>query len=205
MTQNHHGESGADLDNALHALPQAVEPAHDLWPRIEARLERPPGQGRVRVAERRAWPWQAAAVILLVAASSLITATWVGRGSGTPVAVAPAAAPAAGVYAVPAAFGPAHALSPEYETAHRQLSALLQQRIGQMPPSARQKLAANLAELRRAAAEINAALDQQPGDPLLEELLLNTYQEELAVLAAANQLTSASGLSTQADATRMQL
>ena len=32
-------------------------------------------------------------------------------------------------------------------------------------------------------SEINAALAQQPGDPLLEELLLNTYQDELAVLA----------------------
>ena len=44
--------------------------------------------------------------------------------------------------------------------------------------------------MRRAAEEINAALARQPGDPLLEELLLNTYQDELGVLASVNQLTS---------------
>jgi hypothetical protein len=61
-----------------------------------------------------------------------------------------------------------------------------------MPPSARQKLEANLAEMRRAAEEINAALARQPGDPLLQELLLSTYQEELGVLASVNQLTGTS-------------
>ena len=62
--------------------------------------------------------------------------------------------------------------------------------MGSMPASARQKLLANLAEMRRAADEINTALARQPGDPLLEELLLNTYQDELGVLASVNQLTS---------------
>jgi hypothetical protein len=60
-----------------------------------------------------------------------------------------------------------------------------------MPPSARLKLEANLEEMRRAAEDINVALARQPGDPLLEELLLNTYQDELGVLASVNQLTSA--------------
>ena len=46
--------------------------------------------------------------------------------------------------------------------------------------------------MRRAADEINAALARQPGDPLLQELLLSTYQEELGVLASVNQLTGTS-------------
>jgi hypothetical protein len=45
--------------------------------------------------------------------------------------------------------------------------------------------------MQRAAEQINAALAEQPGDPLLEELLLKTYQDELAVLANVNQLTDA--------------
>ena len=80
-----------------------------------------------------------------------------------------------------------------YVAARRQLASTLQARIARMPPSARQKLEANLAELHRATREINAALAQQPGDPLLEELLLSTYQDELAVLASVNQLTSYPG------------
>ena len=38
-----------------------------------------------------------------------------------------------------------------------------------------------------------ARLRLQPGDPLLEELLLTTYQEELAVLASVNQLANLNG------------
>ena len=66
----------------------------------------------------------------------------------------------------------------------------LDQRIAALPASARAKLEFNLGEMRRAADEINAALAEQPGDPLLEELLLKTYQDELAVLANVNQLTA---------------
>jgi hypothetical protein len=74
-----------------------------------------------------------------------------------------------------------------------------------MPPSARQKLEANLAEMHRAVAEINAALARQPGNPLLEELLLNTYQDELGVLASVKQLTSTSAASAPARQEKIRL
>ena len=57
----------------------------------------------------------------------------------------------------------------------------------------------------RADAQINAALALKPGDPLLEELLINSYQDELAVLASVQQLTAGNGSGTLIDATRMQL
>ena len=102
---------------------------------------------------------------------------------------------------MPAAFGPSYSLNAEYDEARGQLAADLELRLAGMPPSARQKLEANLAEMHRAAAEINAALARQPGDPLLEELLLNTYQDELGVLASVNQLT---GTSVSAEAARQE-
>jgi hypothetical protein len=92
--------------------------------------------------------------------------------------------------AIPAAFGPAGQLDPEYVVARGQLTQVLNQRIAALPASARAKLEFNLGELRRAADEINAALAEQPGDPLLEELLLKTYQDELAVLSNVGQLTN---------------
>jgi hypothetical protein len=198
MTRSTEGRDDQQaLDSALRSLPRGLEPQRDLWPGIAVRLE------PVHAARRRRWYWSAAAAVLLVVASSLLTATWL-RHRAEPLAHA--AAPSfGGANAVPASFGPAHVLSPEYEAARRQLTVMLQQRVAQMPPSARRKLEANLAELRHAAGEINDALDQAPGDPLLEELLLNTYQEELAVLAAANQLTGQNPAGVPADATRMQL
>jgi hypothetical protein len=163
------------IDAALASLPRELQPARDLWPGVESRLE---PRGR-----RGMWAWQVAAALALVAVSSLITASLV-RRADTPVARA--SAPVSQPAVMPAAFGPSYSLNAEYDKARGQLAADLE------PPSARHKLEANLAEMQRAAAEINAALARQPGDPLLEELLLNTYQDELGVLASVNQLTGTS-------------
>lgn len=169
------------LDEALGRLPLAIDPAQDLWPAIEARLE-----DRERRSGQR-WAWQAAAAVLLVAGSSLLTANLLRRDEAR-VAHEPAL-PAVAVESVPAAFGAAYAPDPGYVAARAALADMLARRVDRLPPSARQKLEANLAEIRRATAEINAALALQPGDPLLEELLLNAYQDELAVLASVNDLT----------------
>jgi len=178
------GEScDARVDRALAGLPRELPPDRDLWPEIAAQLE-------PRRAQRR-WLPLAAAAVLLVAASSLITAQVV-RRNATPVATVAPAASASGVVR-PASFGPGHALDPEYAAARQQLAAMLAARMDRLPSSARQKVADNLAELHRAADEINAALALQPGDALLEELLLNTYQDELAVLASVNQLANLNG------------
>jgi hypothetical protein len=146
---------------------------------------------------RPAWLWQAAAAVLLVAGSSLLTAKLLNHGASKGNITASTGAPANRalaernrVTAMPAAFGPHGSLDPEYMAARRQLTVMLQQRLAQLPPSTRAKLEMNLDEMRRAADEINAALSEQPGDPLLEELLLATYQDELAVLANVNQLTA---------------
>lgn len=168
------------IDEALDLLPRDIEPPRDLWPAIEARLE-----PRVVRGGRR-WPWLAAAGVLLVVGSSLITANLVRREAAV-TAQAPIEQPDAA--AMRTAFGPGQTLGPGYDAIRQQLADSLAARIDRLPPAARAKLEANLAELHRATAEINAALELSPGDPLLEELLINSYQDELAVLASVNQLT----------------
>jgi hypothetical protein len=213
MTQDEReADSGTRLDAALRELPRGLEPARDLWPQIAARIDDAravaPAAGRPL---RPGWRWQAAAAVLLVAGSSLLTATLIDRkesaGQAAVTAASTATVPApAGVVAMPAAFGPAGTLDPEYLAARQQLTQVLEQRIAALPPSTRAKLEFNLGEMRRAADEINAALAGQPGDPLLEELLLGTYQDELAMLANVNQLTNGLGVAQATpDAERMQL
>jgi hypothetical protein len=144
---------------------------------------------------------QAAAAVILVAATSIVTSSLLRRGdSPTAQATAPLAAPV-----VRAAFGQPRGLGEGYESARQELAADLEQRLSSMPEPARQKLLANLAEMRRAADEINAALARQPGDPLLEELLLNTYQDELGVIASVNQLTRTGATSMPAQQENIRL
>ena len=183
------------LDAGLDALPCDIEPGRDLWPSIEARLE-----PRAGLSGRR-WLWPAAAAVLLVAGSSLVTAVLL-RGDEPLVAQREASSVVPGYAA--ATFGPGRSLDPAFARARDDLARTLSERIDRLPPDARHKLERNLAELRRASAEINAALELSPGDPLLEELLLSTYQEELAVLASVNQLAGGNGAGP-IDATRMQL
>ncbi|MFO1407994.1 MAG: hypothetical protein U1F08_10725 [Steroidobacteraceae bacterium] len=173
------------LDRALAELPAGVEPATDLWPGIAARLEPRPAARRGAMP---AWAGLAAAGVVLVAATALVTATLVRRETLRTVEARTQAEVAAEL--VPAAFAPAGHLGAGYAEARRQLAADLEHRLATMPPEARLKLEHNLAEMRRAAEEINAALERRPGDPLLEELLLNTYQDELGVIASVNQLTT---------------
>jgi hypothetical protein len=174
-------------------LPRALEPGRDLWPAIATSLG-------TREPVARRWPgWlaQAAAAVLLVAGSSLLTAKLLDSdvaGAQKSAQAGPQPAPmasASGFAPVSAAFGPSVRLDPEYAAARKQLTGMLHARLERLPPSTRAKLETNLGEMQRAAEQINAALAEQPGDPLLEELLLKTYQDELAVLANVNQLTDA--------------
>ena len=184
------------LDEALSSLPHSIEPGRDLWPAIDARLE--PRTGR---AARR-WLWPAAAAVLLVVGSSFLTAQLLRREEPAVVRQAPASD---ALTVTAAAFGPGYSLDPAYDAARQDLARTLSARIDRLPPEARRQLEKNLAELRRASVEINAALELSPGDPLLEELLLNAYQDELAVLANVNQLAGGNGAGTTTDPTRMRL
>ena len=187
-------DAAARLDARLRELPLEVAPGRDLWPDIAARIDER-ATLFAPATRRSTWLWQAAAAMVLVAGSSLLTASLLDRSrpvqqAAVPVAPASGSTAADTAVALPAAFGPAGRLDPEYVAARKQLTLVLDRRIATLPPSARAKLEFNLEEMRRAADEINAALAEQPGDPLLEELLLKTYQDELAVLSNVDQLTS---------------
>jgi hypothetical protein len=212
-TERRDGSDDARLDAELRGLSrEGIEPGRDLWPGIAAQLA--PRDAQTTSRRPPAWLWQAAAAVLLVAGSSLLTATLLDsrRATGTMTTSTSTTTPATnavptGAAAVPAAFGTGARLDPDYLAARRQLTALLETRMAHLPESTRAKLEANLAEMRSAALQINAALAEQPGDPLLEELLLKTYQDELAVLANVNQLAGALAGTAEpkADPKRMQL
>lgn len=174
-------------------LPLDVQPDTDLWPSIEAAIaERGERGERADTPRLRSWQpmlAQAAAVLLLVGASSGLTYLAVkgDRGSVTPVAATNA--PALDV--VSASFGDRYSLGPDFQDARRDLEGRLERELGRLPPETRADVEANLTAIRAAIADINAALVEEPDNPLLQELLLRSYRDELTVMRRVNGITNA--------------
>ena len=59
-----------------------------------------------------------------------------------------------------------------------------------MSPETRADVEASLQTIRGAITDINAALSEEPNNPLLQELLLSSYREELAVMRQINGIAT---------------
>jgi len=162
--------------NRIDELAQNLPPPRDLWPAIAAAIEAEKS-ARAQGAQRRPrWLPAAgmAAAIALVAVGVLI-----GR-SFAPVQRSEIAAtqqPATNV--IPAALRDAN-----YRKQRDVLLIEVQHKLNEMPAVERTKVAASLATLRRSIGEIEAALGRDPANALLQELLVNSCQEEMRALTA---------------------
>ena len=187
------------LDRALGSLPREVAPEKDLWAQIEAQIAAsPPIQQSSDVTPPRRFNvssrWlQMAAAVLLIAGSSFTTWVIVQRSADQRVMQAQQSTvqqmrPV--LNAMPVSFGGVDALGPGYQKARASLSAEFERRLAQLPPVTRARLERDLAELRRAANHVAVTLGQHPSDPLLQQLLLSTYQSELALLGSLNDVST---------------
>lgn len=194
------------LDARLARLAPEVQPARDLWPEIAAVLKEPvPNVGPARPAsptQRHAAHlgaarlWQLAAVVLLMVTSSAVTYVVTQRSFQGQLRQARQEAvrqiqPV--LAATPASFG-YQRLGAEYARVHAELDAQSARYLRSLPSAERLKVESNLADLRRAAGELSRRLAEHPSDPLLQELLLSTYQNEIGLLTRVNDLGAAAGL-----------
>ncbi|MDY6945984.1 MAG: hypothetical protein SXG53_09715 [Pseudomonadota bacterium] len=188
---------GDPLSQMLASLPRDVAPQRDLWQGIQAEITRTPiVTDSAPVVHFTSSRWfQLAAGLLLVLATSfttfVITRQSMERDPAVQVAqqqpepqVPMAAAP---LNAMPVSFGP-EAMGADYLKARSELSAQFEARIKTLAPSTRAKLERNLADLRHAANEISQTLAENPSDPLLQDLLMSTYQRELQLLADVSEV-----------------
>ena len=185
--------SGADERKvgSLRELSPAIEPARDLWPQIEARInaERsaaaaaPPRAARARAVPPR---WLAAAALV----ASVAVGVWIGRSllpAARPGAQFPISASRANFADAPTALDVAYVSDPRYQRDRAALMRSLQARLATLPPAARAKVMASLAAIRRAKEDLESALGRDPGNALLQELLVNTYQDEMRVLTDVHE------------------
>ena len=179
-----------DKVRSLADLPRDIEPARDLWPQIEARLERRPAAPTL-VSSARGAPlarlrWLAAAAMV----ASVAVGVWIGRDFLPRPGAAPGAPPTAATTAAPVTqvmrattLDARFVSDPRYERDRAALLKSLQERLAAMPPPARDKVTKSLEAIQRAKEDLESALGKDPSNALLQELLINTYQDEMRALA----------------------
>jgi len=165
------------LDRVARQLATEISPERDLWPDIATQISAP---------KRSRWTpmlAQAAAVVLLVGASSAITYVAVKNDSGPVVSIAPE------LVFEQASFGGNYHLGPGFLDARHGLRAELDVELARLPAETRSDIRANLDMIHKAIVDINAALEEEPDNVMLQQKLLRAYREELTLLRRVGGLT----------------
>lgn len=174
MDETHNDE----LMAKARGLAKNVTPERDLWPGIEAAIREP----------QRSW-WtptlaQAAAVLLLVGASSTMTYILVKEDPQIIEVSRPTLETEFVALVSPATLGD------DYRLARGAVVRQLDLQLERLPAETREDVERNLAVIRQAINDINTALSDAPDNRLLQDLLVNAYREELSVMQRVGTLTN---------------
>ena len=154
------------LQKALGRLPRDIEPAHDLWPGIAARIGRRPR------AVRSLWAYgMAASLLVAVAAGSL----WMGFGRQ--------AADGGNAGVVASGVG-----DNAYFAQRAAFAESTVQKATNLTPATRAVILRNLRIIEGSMQQIQQALESDPNNPRLRALLYDLYQNESRLLAATQQV-----------------
>jgi hypothetical protein len=177
--------------SSLRDLPQDLAPPRDLWQGIEARIaadknaavpapaQRSGRTGRLRVLA-------AAAVIV-----ALAVGIWIGRTVLPGAPAAGAGSMATNLTGVePGSFHAAYVMDSKYVRQRAELVKDLESRLAALPPESRAKVMSSLQTINDSKRDLEAELGKDPSNALLQELLVNTYQDEMRVLTAVHEAGS---------------
>ena len=183
-----HTSSDERLDDLTAALPRDIAPPPDLWPSIRAELA-PRSARSVQWSAR----WRLAAAALVVAASSsILTLLAVRARSGAgdvAVVVMPDRAPAHPRTSAPPRL-PAHLVVAErgYARSMEALWRTLDERRDSLAPSTVATVERSLRIADSAIAEARSALELDPANRVLADLLVSNYERKLDLLRRATEL-----------------
>jgi hypothetical protein len=76
---------------------------------------------------------------------------------------------------------------PRYQRQRAALMRDLQARLAALSPPERAKVTTSLEAIEKAKTDLEQALGRDPGNALLQELLVNTYQDEMRVLTDVHE------------------
>ena len=165
------------LAAAARRLTTEINPDRDLWPGIAE---------AIRTPRRARWTpmfAQAAAIVLLIGASSAVTYVAVKGQQGPVTQVTP------DLLFEQTSSTSRYTPGPGFQDARDELVAQLQIELARLSPQTRAEIATNLDVLHEAIFDINRALEQDPDNAWLQTKLVRTYREELSVLRRVGGLT----------------
>ena len=199
---------------SLRDLPRSIAPPRDLWAGIEASIaadrqataadstaadvsagsrnntvtdlasRRSSGGARQFTRLR----WMAAAAVI----AALAVGMWIGRTvmPTTRTIAIPADGTTANVPKVTdgaTALQAAYIADPKYREQRAALVKSLEAKLASLPPDSRAKVISSLATIQKSKQDLEAALGKDPSNALLQELLVNTYQDEMRVLTTVHE------------------
>ena len=181
------------------SLPSAP-PAADLWPGIEARLDRRAAVTPFPARPSRRFSFTipqlaaAAAALMLVSGGSVWLSQYGGRTTSLPPIGAVAQTPGnpppqSSDGAMTASIG---VVDPRYDQAIKDLQQMLAAGRAQLDPATVTILESNLAAIDRAIDQSRRALDADPANIYLHSHLAEARQRKLALLRRASALVSKS-------------
>ena len=176
--------------SSLRELPRDIAPARDLWQGIEARIA---SEAPKTKTSPSTWTRGRLNTLRLVAAAAVVAAlavgVWIGRvglpgGGGTAVTPSTVAVNSDSVRSP-------YILDARYNRERAALLQNLQAQLASLPAETRTKVVADLATIHNSMQDLEAALGRDPSNALLQELLVNTYQDEMRVLTAVQEAGTA--------------
>ena len=171
------GQMRAVLASAA-TLPRSIRPPRDLWPDIADRLASRTTRRPVRSIPWRRWAPLAAAAVLLIAVTAVVTVRLSRREVPVAVSAPPAQSHVAGF-----------AADREYVLAAEDLERVLAEGRGRLAPGTVAVLERNLALIDAAIVEARAALEADPANADLRALLWGAHRQKLDLLDRATRLT----------------
>ncbi|MGH8288435.1 MAG: hypothetical protein ACREV7_05320 [Steroidobacteraceae bacterium] len=184
----------------LSELPRDIPPPHDGWAALEARLRaggmpRDSGaQPRSAPEPRRPWRTRAMGIATLAAVfAAVVVGISIDRWILSPLHPTPPVVAARDNSNAQGRFRVAYVTDPRYLHERAELLRSLNASLSRLPPPTRKKVLQSLATIHQSIQQIQQALGREPGNALLQELLIDTYQDEMQVLSTVQEVSGGSG------------
>ncbi len=190
---------------SLRDLPPSVPPSRDLWAGIESQITAQEPSEQPKTPQPRRYGLHGPATWLAAAAmvATLAVGMWIGRtllpttGSVVATNSGPSmATPGTATHAPQSiseildgagAFQTAYFADPKLVRTRAELLKSVDAKFKSLPPDTQQKVISSLQTIHQSMKDLEAALGKDPSNALLQELLVNTYQDEMRVLTTVHE------------------